>query len=183
MKIDESLNLVLNVGNGYALYHTPISRGVFEVNFKLLAATKSELAGKGIHYQMDSGPRIASLLLMDEAKKDDNEEAGKALLAEIKRLSMVLAPGENGWSMSPVDAAINADKIDIDDWREVESSLVFFTCHFSMAAKREKKTMASAVASLLKGFTTSLACSEYADSLLISTTGENIPMVASSVPR
>lgn len=192
MKIDESLNLVLPINDALMVYHTPISRAVFEVNYKSLSATKSALASKGIHYQMDAGPRIASLLFMDEvrlgaeigADGNPDETSGKAFLAELRRLSMVMIAGNNGWDLMPIDAAIHAGKVDSEEWQEVESALVFFTCHYAMAKKADRQSIGIASASLLRGFATSLVCSEYVASLPKLTTGMTTEaQAASSVPR
>lgn len=182
MKINDDLKIVIPLRTGdngveiYA-YHSPISREVFEVNYRILAATKAELASKGIHYQMDSGPRIAALVLMDEARKDafnngyvDEKGNGiddnaRALREEIKRLTTVLVATNDGWTQSPINAAINAEKIDEEEWREVESAIVFFTCHYALAKKADRKSIGEATASLLRGSSTSLACSEFLASL------------------
>ncbi len=183
MKIDDNLNLVLDVGDGMKLYHTPISAEVFEANFRILALTKADLAANGIHYQMESGPRVATLLLKDNAEKSGMADHAQALLAEIKRLSMVLVPGDDGWKMTLIDSAIKAGQIDAEDWLEVESALVFFTCHCSMATRRDRAGVVSAVASLLLGFATSLPCMELAASLPELMKGEAIvESVESSVP-
>jgi hypothetical protein len=201
MKISDDLKLVLPLreddkGVSVYVYHTPISREVFETNYRILAATKAELAGKGIHYQMDSGPRIASLVLLDETKKESLElnrvdKAGNpdtsradALIAEIKRLSMVLLPAPDGWDMVPIDTAISTGKIDREEWQEVASGIVFFTCHYSLAKKSERATICHATASLLMGLSTSLQISEFADSLRPLTEEEDSEAKAgSSVPR
>ncbi|MHB8914736.1 MAG: hypothetical protein ACYC4K_02865 [Thiobacillus sp.] len=192
MKIDESLNLVLPLGESLMVYHSPISRAVFEANYKALAATKAALASKGVHYQMDAGPRIASLLLMDEVRRDadadkdglPDESAGRAFLAELRRLSMVMVASQNGWDLIPVDAAINTGKVDAEEWQEVESALVFFTCHYAMARKADRQSVGIASASLLRAYTTSSACSEYAASLPKLTTAEiTAASAGSSVPR
>lgn len=186
MKLNEKLNLVLPVGDRQA-YHTPISREVFEANYRILAATKAAVSSKGIYYQMDAGPRIAALALKDEAKKDAEErgdefDSAKALVEEIKRLTMILCPSERGWDMLPVDAAISAGHIDLDDWREAESAIVFFTCLWSLAAKTDKPKVATATAGLLKASTTPLTPSEFVASLLDSTTTQSQVAAVSSVP-
>ncbi len=177
MKITETLNIALPIGDCQA-FHTPISREVFEANYRILAATKAALSSKGIQYQMVSGPRIASLTLMDECREDSKERgdfdhSGKpsellatALLAEIKRLTMILVPSANGYDMIPVDTAISRGSIDADDWREVESSLVFFTCHAALATKTERRNLIQATASLLNGVSTSSEITEFASSSL-----------------
>jgi len=211
MKIDERRHLVLpvvvdkvtskqdgkdvteEVVRIYA-YHSPLSREVFEANYRILAATKSALAGKGSHYLMSSGPRIAALTLKDEGKKDaavrglfdsdgnpDDSET-KALFAEIKRLTTILCPGANGWDMLPVDVAINQGKIDAEDWEEAASSVVFFTCHYAMARKADRETVARATASILASSITSLAPMEYVGSLPSLTQVEHTRPAASSIP-
>lgn len=175
-------------------YHTPISREVYEQNFRVLAATKSALASKGTHYLMGSGPRVASLTLKDEGMKDAADrgrfnEDGKvvdeetpALLAEIKRLTTVLCPGPNGWEMLPVDIAINQGKIDEEDWEECASSLVFFTCHYSMAKKADREKTSQAMAHFLSASITSSNATEFLASLQNLTPAEPTKRTQSSIP-
>ena len=157
--IDTRFNLVVPVGS-LSIYHTPISREVFEANYLLLASVKSSIASKGIHYAMDSGPRIASLVL-----RDASDDKGQAFCSELKRLSTVLVPTENGWDKLPVDLAIKSGKLDLSDWQEVESMIVFFTCYFSMARKAEREELVRAISSLFAWSTTPLNLSEWIDSL------------------
>lgn len=176
-------------------YHTPISRAVFDQNFRLLAATKSALASKGAHYLMSAGPRIAALTLKDEGSRDaesrgrfdDNgnvrDDETKAFFGELRRLTTILCPGPSGWDMLPVDAAIAQEKIDAEDWQEVESAIVFFCCHVSMAKKVDRARIAQATASLLSASTTPLPLSEYLVSLQKLTLAEtSAPKAVSSVP-
>lgn len=190
MKINSDLNIVVPIRTdekGNVLihgYHTPISRAVFEANYRILAATKSALASKGIHYQMDAGPRIAGLVLKDEAAKDAREVGnvdaeGKpditgalALLADIKRLTMILIPTVEGWVYKPVDVAIANDFIDDEEWREVESAIVFFTAHYSLAKMSERAAMGRATASVLNAQSTSLSVTEFASSLQMLTNAD-----------
>ena len=193
MKLNESINLIVHVGDLQA-YHTPISREVFEANYRVLAATKAAISSKGVFYQMDAGPRIASLALKDEARKDaedrgDIDEAGKprsdaaqALLAEIRRLTVILCPSAKGWETLPVDSAIASGKIDADDWREAESGIIFFTCLWSLASKQDRSRVAMASAGLLKGSTTSCSPSEFVASLQQSTNPTPSTAAGSAVP-
>src|SRR6185437_16466675 len=106
MKINDALNVVLPVRDGpsgteVSSFHTPISREVFEANYRLLAYTKANLAAEGIYYQMDSGPRIAAMVLRDKAIHDaeglgDVDASGKpsaraaeSLFQELKRLTTI----------------------------------------------------------------------------------------------
>lgn len=198
MKINESLNLVVplvservtRIVDGKEVaedvvrvhgYHIPISREVFEANYRILAATKAYLYSNGAQFLMVSGPRIASLTLRDEARKDavqrgdvdkdgkPSEAAADALLQEIKRLTTILAPGAQGWEPIPVDSAIQRGIIDAEDWREAESSLVFFTFQSALATKAERTGTTKATASLLKAVSTSSSLMEFAASLPTST--------------
>ncbi|WP_430229713.1 hypothetical protein [Paraburkholderia tropica] len=176
-------------------FHTPVSKAVFDQNFCLLASTKAAMEGKGRQYLMSAGPRIAALTLRDEGRKDaesrgnvddngnPNEDDVRAFFAEIKRLTTILCPGQTGWEMLPVDLAISGGKIDAEDWEEVESAIVFFTCHYSMAKKADRKRIAQATATFLRASTTHSPLSAYLASLPNSTPAEtSAPKAASSVP-
>ncbi|MHB1644270.1 MAG: hypothetical protein ACYCS8_16750 [Acidithiobacillus sp.] len=182
MQIDASINLVIPITETIKAYHTPISPQVFEANYRVLSATKAALFAKGIAYAFDAGPRIATLRLKDEGLRDAQErlEEGDggvgALLAEIKRLTTVLVPG-NGWEMLPV---INAH-IDPEDWQEAEASLVFFTCLYAMSKKTNRGKVASGAASLLGGSITPLSLSDWIASSPASTPEKSGP-ATSSVP-
>jgi hypothetical protein len=199
--INESLNVVLPIreegDRGVTLYayHTPIAREVFEANYRVLAATKAVLSSKGVHFLVDSGPRIASLTLRDEARKEAMERgevdgqgvpsdaAYRALIAEMKRLTVVLVPGERGWDMIPVDIAITRGLLDDEEWGEAESALVFFTCHFAMSRRADRRNICTKTASLLRGSSTSLPATEFAASLQTSMPAETSgKKAASSVP-
>lgn len=195
MQINDALNLVLPAGDGSAkAYHTPITRDIYELNYSAINATKAALSRKGIHYQMQQGPRIANLVLKDEGLQDATDrgifdDKGRpvdartpALLEEIKRLTMILAPGAAGYELIPVDAAISRGAIDLEDWSEVEAAIVFFTCHVAPARKANRATVAAATASVLNGSITSSAPMEFAASLPISTTAEPTAKPASSLP-
>lgn len=173
-------------------YHAPISRAVFDTNYRLLASTKSALASKGAHYLMSAGPRIAALTLKDEGHRDA-ESRGKfdedgnvkddetiAFLAELTRLTTILCPGVNGWDMLPVELAISSGKVDAEDWQEALSSVVFFTCQSSMAKRVDRKRIAQATASMLNASTTSLSLSEWIASLPKSTQAETSAVKAES---
>lgn len=200
MKINDALNLVLPVRDGPSgtevmAFHAPISREVFEAHYKLLAYTKANLAAEGIYYQMDSGPRIAAMVLRDKAKHDaelqgDMDDGGKpaaraadALFQELKRLTTILGPTENGWQTLPVDAAIQAGLVDREEWDETLSAIVFFTCHYALARAAERQGIGQATASVLKASVTSSPLSEYVSSLPKSTTpAASTAKAASSVP-
>lgn len=198
VQIDHALNLVVPIRDDdvkVQAFHAPISRDVFEANYALLAHVQAKIAEEGIYYQMGLGPRVAAMLLRDRARElaaahgdvdgegKPSERLADALFAELKRLTTILAPGANGWDMVPVDAAISRKVIDADEWEEILSQLVYFTSHFALARKAEKKKVAAATASILRASVTSSSLTEYAHSLPTSTMAATSPApAASSVP-
>jgi hypothetical protein len=211
MKIDEQRRLVLPVVTDFVTkkvhdkevtdevvrlwaYHTPISREVFEQHFRVLAATKSALAGKGMHYLTQSGPRISALLLKDEGRKDAiarglvdetgnvRDDETNALIGELKRLTMIFCPGPHGWDMLPVDTAISSGKIESEDWEEVLAGIVFFTCNYAMARKANREATAKAYASFLDASITSSSPTEFVASLPNSTPVAPTKATQSSIP-
>ena len=178
--ISNDLKLVIPVRDDLYAYHVPISSEVFEANYRIIAATKAQLAGKGVYYQMDTGPRIAAMALRDEGRRDaelrgDFDETGKpkdaahSLLTELKRLTTILGPTPAGWEPMPVDAAIHNGVLDPDEWQEALSAIVFFTCHYALAKKAQRSEVADAVAGILSASITASSVSEYASSLKKST--------------
>ena len=192
MRIDDEMNLVIPVRDGEMfVYHAPISKEAFEANYKPLAAAKAELSSKGVAYQMLSGPSIAALVLKDEFRRvygdqlDTAEKLIGAFFAELKRLSTALVATADGYEMKPVDAAIKAGALDQEEWEETASSLVFFTCHYWLTKRAQRRLVADATASLLQGFVTSSQPSAWSDFLPSSTSAESSAQpgkAASSVP-
>lgn len=195
--ITDDLKLVLPVrgdkeGLAVHAYHTPISRAVFEANFRLLASTRAAMLSQGAVYMMDSGPRIAALTLREQGRRlaeadgvrdDDGEGGAKALLGEIARLTTILAPGDRGWDMVPVEEAIKRGVMDDEEWGEVLSSIVFFTCIYALAKKADRQRVASTTASTLGSSITSLSAMAFVDSLPTSTSSApTVTKAESSVP-
>lgn len=176
MQIDEKFRIVLPIrfaDDGSVLlriYHTPISREIFEANYRIIGATFSALMTPAPQI---SAPRIAALRLRDEGRRDAKERnagayddgGAEALLAEIKRLTSVLAPQANKWTMLPVETAIANATIDDEEWKEVENALVFFTCLYTMVMKSERNKMMEAVVSITGASITSLSPTDYVASL------------------
>ena len=156
MRIDEELRLVLPVGEKVFAYHTPINEEVFRANFRILAATKASLWGKGLAYAADVGPQIASLTLVDEGEQlarerlEEGDYGARSLLAELKRLTVILKPTADGWDTLPVDKAL-----DEAEWREIEARVVFFTCLYVLTPIADRTGVAEAVSGILRGRTTS----------------------------
>ncbi len=187
MQLDSDLNLVFPVtwnDNGPVLYaySLPISRGVFEASYRLLAAVKDALCPAGSW--STSSPMIAGLTLADAGRKDgaqwgrgeglSMEEGGNPmpLLAELKRLTTILAPTSNGYEALPAEVAISRKLLTADDWMDAESALVFFTCALSLTQRSLRSAIAPAFAAALRGSITSSSPTVFAASLAISTQAE-----------
>ena len=195
MRINDALNLVFPIkseqrrepdprNNGrYVLvdvpliwaYHTPLSSEIFQANYRIIAATKHALFARGWAYAAENGPRIAALTLRDAAQADalewGTENAGQALLRDIRKATTVLAPTASGHSYLPVDIAISQGAISAEDWEEGESALVFFTCIYAMSVRSARRSTAESMAWVLRGSITSSSLMEFAASLQPSTQG------------
>lgn len=187
MNINDKLNLVLPIrfdeaGNAtlYA-YHTPISREVFELNWRMIGATYATIWDDPKYARSTAAVRIATLALKEAGRTDDGLDLAGALLADIKRLTMVVAPTTTGFKPQMIDVAIGRNLITKDDYAEVESALVFFTCVYSMTAPSRQANLATALAPALRGSMSSLKASEFADSLPRSTVAETseTPIISS----
>lgn len=181
MEIDDKQNLVLQLDDDAVFYHTPIDAAVFRANYAIIADAWSRLVAKGSYYQMGAGPKIAAMLVRDAAIADaasrndllpdgtGNPQRADALVAEISRLTMVAVPGASGWEPIPVDNALRAGKIVREDWDDILSELVFFTCHLAMADRRKRRDVMVAMAPLIGGHLTPLPFTGYLASLPTST--------------
>lgn len=187
MQINGALNLVFPIGldgNGAPTiwaYHAPISADVFRSNYRIIAAAKVELY-KGadlksrLQYAAENGPVIGKMVLLDVAARDaaeqETESVGPALLAEMNRLTTILAPTANGYEQMPLDIAVSKGVISESELDEVESTIVFFTCGYAMSRERGKSWIAETLARSMMGSTTSSAPMEFVKSLKTSTPAE-----------
>jgi hypothetical protein len=184
VQIDSKLNLVFPIrtqeveGKNVPIlwaHHTPISTEVFQANYRIIAATKAAIFKRGAGYAADVGPRIASLALRDaglaDAAEMGIEDTVPALLADIRRLTHVLAPGKDGFEMLPIDVAIARKVIDAEEWDECESQVCFFCVSLSMALRSNREAVAKACALVLGGSISSLPPLESVNSLGLSTPG------------
>ncbi len=144
-------------------YHTPVSRPVFEANYRAIAAANASIFSNGLGAAGKDGPIIATLALRDAAKNDAlsmgrvvEGDPALPLLAELKRLTLVLAPGVGGYEYLPVDIALQKQVINAEDWTEAESALVFFTCGLWMERREYRTLKRLGLASVLRGSITSL---------------------------
>ena len=180
--INRKLNLVLGVeteAHGEVRVHSvPIGREVFEDNFLVISRAFTEVYTNGLGPV--TGPRVAALLLKQEAQKLNVwPRTQQSLMSEIYRLTSVLVPGDDGWETMPFDIAKKRGILDDSAAAEVENSLVYFTCASSIHLKAELAVALEGLRTLWDAQTTSLNVTEYMNSLRTSTpeetTGENLP--------
>ena len=178
VKLNRKLNLVLKVETEKGEIHvhsTPIGRGVFEDNFLVISRAFTAVYTNGLGPV--TGPRVAALLLKEEATKLNIwERTQQSLMAEIYRLTNVIAPGDSGsgWESMPFDVARKRGIISEDDASEVENCLVYFTCASSVHLRAELTVALEGLSTLWGAQTTSLNVTEYMRSLPILTVEENI---------
>ncbi|KWN80871.1 hypothetical protein WM24_23850 [Burkholderia ubonensis] len=174
MKLDRKLNLVLNIESGH-VHHAPISKEVFERYFLPISKTFTRIYAEGLGSM--AGPRVAAMMLKKVAQ-DDNIWEGvdgveNGLMNEIRRLTNVVLPSEQGWSTLPYYEALRQDMLDEDEVSEVENALCFFTCAVSMHKKNERNVIVGAMTLFWGGQITSSGLMEFARSLPTSTADEN----------
>lgn len=191
MIVNNELNLVLPIRYDdkgepiiYA-YHSPISTEVFTANYRILVAANAAIWQRGSNYAAACAS-TANLALLDAATADAQERGiesqGPAFLAQIKRLTYVLAPSANGYEQLPVDIAITRGTIDAGDWNEVESSIVFFFLGYALLPRAARKVRCGLIASALNGSITSLPALESIHSLRQSTPVADSIEILSSEP-
>jgi hypothetical protein len=173
----------VETGDGIVHVHSvPISREVFEDNFLPISRAFTAVYTNGLGPV--TGPRVAALLLKQEAETLGVwPRTQQSLMAEIYRLTNVVAPGPSGWETMPFDVAKKRGILTDEEAAEVENCIVYFTCASSIHLKAEL-TVAMEGLSTLWGAQTILSnVTEYTRSLPTSTqeetTGENAKTVVS----
>ena len=186
--ITNDLRVKLPISDTVTAYHTPISREIYEANFRLLGETKIALIGDNVrHAYMASGDAV---LYLRQCGRDMAAERGgsgdfgaDALLADIKRLTLIIAPGPQGWNSVPVDVALASGFITADEWADAEAALVFFTAWMAGVSRKERLKQMSFSAQLIGGSTTSSSPAELISSLQQpSQTANSDQSAGSSVP-
>jgi hypothetical protein len=176
ISINKKLNLVLplETDNGKIWIHSvPISREVFESNYLLLVRTLSDLYANGIGPSF--APRVARLRLKDTAKEmNDQEDISANLMNEIHRLTNALMPSNGQWQTIPFIEVINRKLIDDQTIAEVENAIVYFTVASAVHLRNELQMAYQGLKNSWNAQTTLLNVTEYGNSLVTSTTKENI---------
>ncbi|MXV44322.1 hypothetical protein GS501_04590 [Saccharibacter sp. 17.LH.SD] len=170
IRINAQLNLVLPIGEDTIVHSAPLSRDVFDLNWRLFAKTWSLLEGDEIG--VTAAPAVAAKALKQADQESGDQEASKAsaLFAEIKRTANFIRPSQEGYIPVPLASAINKGWIDEDDLDEVLNGLVFFTLASRVLPKQRKSFIFRFLPVLRGAEMTSLNATEFAGSLQKSTT-------------
>jgi hypothetical protein len=178
IKLDRKLNIVLSVDTEKGSIHihsAPIGREVFEDNFLTISRAFTAVYTNGLGPV--TGPRVAALLLKQEAQTLGVwERTQQSLMAEIYRLTNVIAPTDHGWETMPFDVAKKRGILTDDAAAEVENCIVYFTCASSIHLRAELTVAMEGLRTLWGAQTTLLNATEYMRSLptltVEETTGE-----------
>ena len=168
MKINKSLNLVIPFNlNGVDIFihSTPLSHEVFELYFEPMGIALSRIYATGNHI---AGPKIAALQLKKEAKKlGELESVNNGLFPEIRRLTNLVIPSNNGWETIPYQAGLSRGDINAEEAAEIESIVVFFILAYAIHG-REKFLMVLSMLERWGARIESLNSTEFVDSLQTS---------------
>jgi hypothetical protein len=143
-RINRKLNLVIQVEseeeNGPPLWvhSTPVSNEVFTTFYKVIAKTFTAIYAQQLGAV--SAPRIAGHLLREIATDMDIlERVEQGLIADIHRLTVILAPGKAGWETILYHDAVKNGLLSDEDIAEVEGAIVFFPVGSGMERREERK--------------------------------------------
>lgn len=184
MQLDRRLNLVAPIhreeGTIY-VHSTPISKDVYQRYWRVMARAYAAILSENL--TSFAGPQTAYFMLRDTAMEmrvwegKDGVEIG--LVAEIRRLTNVGMPGNNGWEAVPLEDVRTQKLIDDDHLTEVENLIVFFTLVSHVALMEDRKGIMGLVLVLWKAQTTFSNCTEFLASLPTSKpaepTGAKVP--------
>lgn len=171
MQIDKKLNLVITLDRDDTklyVHSTPISREVFNIYFKVIAKSFTEMYQLGVM----AAPRVAALTIRQVAADFGMAEgpAGiQGLFNEIERLTTVLVPGNNGWETITLSMAKGRKLITEDEYEEVINSVSFFTVVSMMHQRSQIASILSLMHNLWGSQSTLLNVLEFSGSLPTST--------------
>ena len=177
LRMNERLHLVVPIYSEdeetvrMYIHSAPISREVFESSFMLISRTFATIHGSGLGDI--AGPRVASLVLRQQATALGDIDGAISLMNEIRRLSNVTLRDSGVWTTLPYQEAVTKGLIDGDDMAEAENAIVFFTVASAMLKRQLLKELLPGAVRLWGAQTTSYAFTAFVDSLRTSNAAEN----------
>jgi hypothetical protein len=178
VQLNRALNLVLTIDRDERgpiyVHSTPLARMVFEANFRIFARAFSALYTDNL--LAISGPKVAALLLIEQAQVMGQEQRAHELLAEMRRLTQVIAPRANnggGFETLPYDVARQRKIVDDDTAADVEGAIAFFTLASRVGSVDQRNSLLRGLSLLWPAEITSSTPSDFQTSLRTSTTAES----------
>jgi hypothetical protein len=175
VKINKQLNLVLPITRAddsqIYVHSTPFGEEVWDAHYEIIAVTMNALYTGGVGL---FSPRIAHKKLRDVARErgrwDGPGGVQLGIVAEIHRLTNVLAPGTRGWEMVPYDEALKRGVIGSEEADVIEGAITFFTLAWRTHDPRVRQAIVEGASVMWGARSESLSCSEFLSSLPTSTT-------------
>lgn len=134
MEMTNDLKLILDVNETTKVVHTPMDRIGFEMNYKLIGLAYQELQEFGT-----SGEQVAALVIKDLKNVKGQPMNSEPFVNELINTTVVHAlRGDERLKNIPVAKAIHDGLLSQDDWAEVKSQIIFFTCVYWMVPKAHK---------------------------------------------
>lgn len=179
--LDRKLNLTIEIdrpdGSIIHIHSTPVAPEIFDRYFMVIAQTYTALMERGSSFMVSSGPKVAFLLMKEiatqEGRWDGELGLARGFVAEVRRLTNVLMPTDDGWDMIPFEEAAKKHMVDAEQAAEVDGILAFFTVLSLMVRKAGRPTVLANSFTLWGGQITSSTCTEFRDSLPTSTETDN----------
>jgi hypothetical protein len=185
IRIDKRLNLVVPItqadGSQIFVHSAPISADIFHAHYKPMAKALSAIYASGTGLM---AARIAHLALKDAALElgvwDGPGGVERGLIAEIHRLTNVLATGKDGWEALPYGHAKASSIISPDEADEIEGAICFFTLGCSLHRRAEAESLLKGASQLWGAQIESLNSTEYMNFLRTSTAAGSTGVTAAA---
>ncbi len=171
MQIARNLKIIIPVYEGEELllsvYAEPITRLVFEANYKILAKAWSDLNAAGIG---SIGLMTTAAFSLKEAAlalygPTEGETRYRSFLTEMLRTTTVIITQSGSWVPAPYENAKSSKLLTEDDVATVESLIAFFTLVSRMVDPHWAVILRTAIELNYGVQFTSLNCMEYITSL------------------
>jgi hypothetical protein len=171
VKLNRNLHLVTRIESPRGtlhVYSNPVPRVVFEQHFMIMGRAFTSIFNNGLGA---SAPKLAAMIIKQEAKFLGEEMQGEALLADIKRSTHVLTPSANGAGYEPLPyaEAVRQQLIDEEEAADIEGRICFFTLALRVGSERQIAASMASLRLFWDAETTSLTLSDYLNSLTTST--------------
>lgn len=172
-KLNRRLHLVIPIeqeGRTVYAHSAPITAEQFAGSYLLMAKAFARIYKEDLGVL--AGPRVAAMLLREVAVSLGRDDEGERLLQDVRRLTNVIGPTDQGWVPLPLDDALKSGAIDKEDAGEVENAAAFFTLAWHMHKRSEREEVLASAAEIWSAQLTSSDCTAYLASLPTSTTGD-----------